>query len=205
MESSYFSSYTPGSSTNSSKQPLDAPPAHPVFMVKEDSGNGSAEDSDAESTVASARTVAKSPESGRPGLNPVETGGWIIEGAIRRKTILKEGRRPAVQSWTRYWLRLWDTNLLYYPTRSLPPLKGAESRAAFRKNPSKSFSLQGWMVLMGDDPFHPDTFQLQEPSRGNVYKFRLGSQAAAMEWYKELKKAIEKFEAKAPDNLMSFE
>lgn len=39
-------------------------------------------------------------------------------------------------------------------------------RADFKMEPCKMKSILGWLVQMGDDPLHPDSFHLADPSTG---------------------------------------
>ncbi|KAM9642442.1 ras-specific guanine nucleotide-releasing factor RalGPS1 isoform 1-T1 [Trichechus inunguis] len=136
-----------------------------------------------------------------------------MEGPLRRKTLLKEGRKPALSSWTRYWVILSGSTLLYYGAKSL---RGTD-RKHYKSTPGKKVSIMGWMVQLPDDPEHPDIFQLNNPDKGNVYKFQTGSRFHAILWHKHLDDACksnrpqaapqrpEGTSAKVPANLMSFE
>ncbi|XP_008760011.1 ras-specific guanine nucleotide-releasing factor RalGPS1 isoform X9 [Rattus norvegicus] len=105
-----------------------------------------------------------------------------MEGPLRRKTLLKEGRKPALPSWTRYWVVLSGSTLLYYGAKSL---RGTD-RKHYKSTPGKKVSIVGWMVQLPDDPEHPDIFQLNNPDKGNVYKFQTGSRFHAILWHKHL-------------------
>ncbi|ETE71135.1 Ras-specific guanine nucleotide-releasing factor RalGPS1, partial [Ophiophagus hannah] len=78
-------------------------------------------------------------------------GVVTMEGPLRRKTLLKEGRKPT-----------------------------------YKSTPGKKVSIVGWMVALPDDPEHPDIFQLNNPDKGNVYKFQTGSRFHAILWHKHL-------------------
>ncbi|XP_078282574.1 ras-specific guanine nucleotide-releasing factor RalGPS1 isoform X1 [Rhinoraja longicauda] len=130
------------------------------------------------------------------------TNGTItIEGPLRRKTFLKEGKKPALSSWTRYWLILSGSLLLYYSAKTLR----ASERKHFKSSPSKKVSVAGWMVVLPDDPEHPDIFQLSDPDKGNVYKFQTSSRFHAILWHKHLDDACKSNRPQIPTNLMSFE
>ncbi|XP_010855228.1 PREDICTED: ras-specific guanine nucleotide-releasing factor RalGPS1 isoform X2 [Bison bison bison] len=105
-----------------------------------------------------------------------------MEGPLRRKTLLKEGRKPTLSSWTRYWVILSGSTLLYYGAKSL---RGTD-RKHYKSTPGKKVSVVGWMVQLPDDPEHPDIFQLNNPDKGNVYKFQTGSRFHAILWHKHL-------------------
>ncbi|XP_067868522.1 ras-specific guanine nucleotide-releasing factor RalGPS1 isoform X2 [Heterodontus francisci] len=129
------------------------------------------------------------------------TGTITIEGPLRRKTLLKEGKKPAMSSWTRYWLILSGSLLLYYSAKSLR----ASERKHFKSSPSKKVSIAGWMVVLPDDPEHPDIFQLSDPDKGNVYKFQTSSRFHAILWHKHLDDACKSNRPQIPTNLMTFE
>uniref|UniRef100_A0A8C6ZL40 Ras-specific guanine nucleotide-releasing factor RalGPS1 n=1 Tax=Nothoprocta perdicaria TaxID=30464 RepID=A0A8C6ZL40_NOTPE len=109
-------------------------------------------------------------------------GVITMEGPLRRKTLLKEGKKPTLSSWTRYWVTLSGSTLLYFGAKSL---RGTE-RKHYKSTPVKKVSIVGWMVALPDDPEHPDIFQLNNPDKGNVYKFQTGSRFHAILWHKHL-------------------
>ncbi|XP_040338282.1 ras-specific guanine nucleotide-releasing factor RalGPS1 isoform X2 [Prionailurus bengalensis] len=126
-----------------------------------------------------------------------------MEGPLRRKTLLKEGRKPALSSWTRYWVILSGSTLLYYGAKSL---RGTD-RKHYKSTPGKKVSVVGWMVQLPDDPEHPDIFQLNNPDKGNVYKFQTGSRFHAILWHKHLDDACKsnRPQVKSPKPCLSHE
>ncbi|XP_044782286.1 ras-specific guanine nucleotide-releasing factor RalGPS1 isoform X7 [Bubalus bubalis] len=124
-----------------------------------------------------------------------------MEGPLRRKTLLKEGRKPALSSWTRYWVILSGSTLLYYGAKSL---RGTD-RKHYKSTPGKKVSVVGWMVQLPDDPEHPDIFQLNNPDKGNVYKFQTGSRFHAILWHKHLDDACKsnRPQVKSPKSCLS--
>ncbi|XP_019396611.1 PREDICTED: ras-specific guanine nucleotide-releasing factor RalGPS1 isoform X2 [Crocodylus porosus] len=129
------------------------------------------------------------------------TGVITMEGPLKRKTLLKEGKKPTLSSWTRYWVTLSGSTLLYFGAKSL---RGTE-RKHYKSTPGKKVSIVGWMVALPDDPEHPDIFQLNYPDKGNVYKFQTGSRFHAILWHKHLDDACKSNRPQVPANLMSFE
>ncbi|XP_010855227.1 PREDICTED: ras-specific guanine nucleotide-releasing factor RalGPS1 isoform X1 [Bison bison bison] len=124
-----------------------------------------------------------------------------MEGPLRRKTLLKEGRKPTLSSWTRYWVILSGSTLLYYGAKSL---RGTD-RKHYKSTPGKKVSVVGWMVQLPDDPEHPDIFQLNNPDKGNVYKFQTGSRFHAILWHKHLDDACKsnRPQVKSPNSCLS--
>ncbi|XP_068098656.1 ras-specific guanine nucleotide-releasing factor RalGPS2 isoform X2 [Hyperolius riggenbachi] len=128
-------------------------------------------------------------------------GSATIQGVLRRKTLLKEGKKPTVASWTKYWAVLCGTQLIYYAAKSIK----ATERKHYKTSPTKNVSVVGWMVMMADDPEHPDLFLLTDSEKGNSYKFHAGNRGNAMLWFKHLSAACQSNRQQVPANLMTFE
>ncbi|XP_063333822.1 ras-specific guanine nucleotide-releasing factor RalGPS1-like isoform X1 [Pelmatolapia mariae] len=130
-----------------------------------------------------------------------EAGSVTIEGPLRRKTLLKEGRKPKLSSWTRFWIILSGSTLTFYGAKALRD----SERKHYKSRPCKKVCVTGWMVVLPDDPARPNIFQLSDPEKGNVYKFQTGSRFSAIIWHKNLEEACRKSRPQIPANLMSFE
>uniref|UniRef100_A0A8B9HIA0 Ral GEF with PH domain and SH3 binding motif 1 n=1 Tax=Astyanax mexicanus TaxID=7994 RepID=A0A8B9HIA0_ASTMX len=113
------------------------------------------------------------------------SGGPTMEGPLKRKTLLKQGRKPKLSSWTRYWITLCGSTLTFYGAKAL---RGKE-RKHYKSTPCKKVSVLGWMVVLPDDPTRPNIFQLNDADKGNVYKFQTGSRFSAILWHKHLEDA----------------
>ncbi len=146
------------------------------------------------------------------------TGGTLctFQGCVKRKTLIKDGRRPAMSGWQRYWAQLWGSQLVYFLPRTLVT-KGLERRD-FRAEPCKCHSLDGWAVMVPDSGLGATdelSFQLADPShRTVVYRFRAPSPELAAVWVRCLHEAANAAAAAAaaererrqpPANLISFE
>ncbi|XP_058807330.1 ras-specific guanine nucleotide-releasing factor RalGPS2 isoform X2 [Phymastichus coffea] len=127
----------------------------------------------------------------------------IMQGSLRRKVVLRDGRKTAVSTWQRYWVQLWASSIVYFSPKCF---KGHE-RGDFKREPYKMVSVLGWIVEPLDDTFHGDTFLLIDPKKGNVYKFRATSSEIADQWMKELRATVRGINDRKPipANLMSFE
>uniref|UniRef100_A0A8C7DCM3 Ral GEF with PH domain and SH3 binding motif 1 n=1 Tax=Oncorhynchus kisutch TaxID=8019 RepID=A0A8C7DCM3_ONCKI len=114
-----------------------------------------------------------------------EVGSVTIEGPLRRKTLLKEGRKPKLSSWTRFWITLSGSTLTFYGAKALR----ASERKHYKSSACKKVCVTGWMVVLPDDPARPNIFHLNDPDKGNVYKFQTGSRFSAIIWHKNLEEA----------------
>ncbi|XP_072924149.1 ras-specific guanine nucleotide-releasing factor RalGPS2-like [Hemitrygon akajei] len=132
---------------------------------------------------------------------PDGQGCATIESLLRRKTILKNGKKPLVSAWTTYWVALCDYQLVYYGAKSL---KSTE-RKQFKSSYCKRLSIVGWIPVLIEDPESEDMFQLTDPEHENSYKFLAGSRMNAMLWFKHLSRACKTNWRQLPTNLMSFE
>ncbi|XP_017125189.1 ras-specific guanine nucleotide-releasing factor RalGPS1 isoform X2 [Drosophila elegans] len=125
-----------------------------------------------------------------------------MHGCVRRKTVQKEGRKPAVASWQRYWLQIWENSLLYFPPKSF---KGSE-RSDFKREPCKVCPLDGWYAHVSDNTKHKNTFELCHRTLGTVYRFRTDSPQMTHLWSNAIcKLANMRVPKPLPTNLMSFE
>uniref|UniRef100_A0A8C5FM97 Ras-specific guanine nucleotide-releasing factor RalGPS1 n=1 Tax=Gadus morhua TaxID=8049 RepID=A0A8C5FM97_GADMO len=130
-----------------------------------------------------------------------QVGSITIEGPLRRRTLLKEGRKPRLSSWTRFWIALSGSTLTFYGAKSLR----ASERKHYKSRPCKKVCVTGWIAVLPDDPTRPNIFQLNDPDKGNVYKFQTGSRFLAIIWHKNLEEASKSNRPQIPTNLMSFE
>nr|XP_021332407.1 ras-specific guanine nucleotide-releasing factor RalGPS1-like [Danio rerio] len=126
---------------------------------------------------------------------------FTMQGAIRRKTMMKEGRKPKLSSWTRYWITLSGSTLLFYRSKALR----ATDRKHYKSSACKKVCVLGWIVVLPDDPAQPNIFQLNDPDKGNVYKFQTSDRFSAILWHKHLEEASKRRRPQIPANLMSFE
>ncbi|XP_034947631.1 ras-specific guanine nucleotide-releasing factor RalGPS2-like isoform X2 [Chelonus insularis] len=126
-----------------------------------------------------------------------------MQGLLRRKVVLRDGKKPAVTTWQRFWIQLWATSIVYFSPKCF---KGSD-RSDFKREPYKIVSILGWIVESSDSIFHRDTFLLTDPNKGNIYKFRANSGDSAEQWIKELRDIVRGVIDKKPipANLMSFE
>lgn len=74
-------------------------------------------DSSHHAEVILAAVVGKDQIGFRDAANP-DAAVLEYQGCIRRKTLLKEGRKPAVASWQRYWLQVWANHLVFFPPKT---------------------------------------------------------------------------------------
>lgn len=141
--------------------------------------------------------------SNSSGANALDSPNESVsfQGSLRRKTVLKEGKKPTVASWQRYWLELWSNSLVYFAPKSF---KGTE-RSDYKREPCKICSLDGWTVELTENSSQTNTFQLKNQTLGNIYKFRCSSHDLTILWLKKLKEATGHVQKPLPANLMSFE
>lgn len=109
-------------------------------------------------------------------------GSLDFQGYVRRKTLLKDNKKPTVSSWQRFWIQIWANSLIYFPPKSL---KGCE-RSDFKSEPSKIRSLEGWRATSVENTQHGNTFQLINTELGHIYKFRTTSPEIAKQWLRAL-------------------
>jgi hypothetical protein len=58
------------------------------------------------------------------------------------------------------------------PFTNLLPFFRSE-RSDFKQEPCKTVPVSGWSVVLGENPFQPDLFQLADPNRGRYEQHTL--------------------------------
>ncbi|XP_013179199.1 PREDICTED: ras-specific guanine nucleotide-releasing factor RalGPS1-like isoform X2 [Papilio xuthus] len=120
-----------------------------------------------------------------------------FQSYVRRKTVLKDGRKISLSSWQRFWLELAGSALVFYASKSF---KGS-NRNDFRSERCKVVPLAGWAAAL--EP--PDCFQLLHHAAGTLYRFKTGSESVAKQWVEKIEEVNNRSEKPLPANLMSFE
>ena len=109
-----------------------------------------------------------------------------FQGCIKRKTLIKEGKRPTMSGWQRYWAQIWGVSLVYYAPKTLT--KGLERRD-FKSEPCKYHELSGWLVIVTEDGSDNLSFQLTHPVKRTVYRFRAPTPQLASMWVRALRES----------------
>lgn len=131
-------------------------------------------------------------------IDPVECD---FQSYVRRKTILKDGRKISLSSWQRYWLQISSNILIFYASKTF---KGT-SRSDFSRQRCKVLPLHdGWRAVSVDSETR-DVFQLVDHHASTVYKFKTGSDSTAKQWVATINDVTNKMVKPLPANLMSFE
>lgn len=111
-------------------------------------------------------------------------GSMDFQGCVRRKTIMKEHKKPVASTWQYFWIQIWANQLIYFP----PRYRKGSVRGDFKREPSKIRSLEGWQATSVENTSHGNTFQLINPELGHIYKFRTTSPEFTNLWLKALQK-----------------
>ena len=97
---------------------------------------------------------------------------FLFQGLIKRRSLIKDGNRPIITIWRRYWMQLWGDAVVLYASKLFSQ---GETRDHFRNDPCKYVTIAGWHILVDANTLARDfTFQLTDPIRRNVYQFRTG-------------------------------
>lgn len=87
-------------------------------VLEEKSGNDNHHSSSQAEVILAAVVAGKETKGALLGENHRDAAVLEYQGCIRRKTLLKEGRKPAVASWQRYWLQVWANHLVFFPPKT---------------------------------------------------------------------------------------
>ena len=127
------------------------------------------------------------------------------QSMVRRKALIKEGKRLTMSGWQRYWMELWGSSLVYFSPKTLT--KSAE-RKDYKSDPCKYHPIGGWLVMIPDSSLMDGcSFQLTDPVQKSVYKFRASSEDVAQIWIRCLQEGACQTKSFAiyNTNLISFE
>jgi len=147
--------------------------------------------------------------------NPTEGGVMKIlrnpgikcqhQGLIKRRSLIKDGNRPIITIWRRYWMQIWGDALVLYAAKLFAQ---GESRDTFRNDPCKYVTITGWHILVDVNSLNREfSFQLTDPIRRNVYQFRTECVEETNLWLHHLNLAVNSnyISKKSSKNLMSFD
>lgn len=139
-----------------------------------------------------ARTEPELPDS-NSSLLPKSPLNIKYQGYIKRKTVLKEGKKPTLATWARYWVILNSTSLIFYSSKSL---RGC-SRSHFKSTPTKCISLRSSLinVKLDEEACTMDTFMLTDDNDKTVYKFKTNTQLEAITWCREISQILAQIQA----------
>ena len=70
---------------------------------------------------------------------------FIFQGLIKRRSLIKDGNRPIITIWRRYWMQIWGDALVLYAAKLFAQ---GESRDTFRNDPCKYVTITGWHILV---------------------------------------------------------
>uniref|UniRef100_A0A8C7ZKP9 Ral GEF with PH domain and SH3 binding motif 1 n=1 Tax=Oryzias sinensis TaxID=183150 RepID=A0A8C7ZKP9_9TELE len=128
---------------------------------------------------------SQSPARRDPYSTSVSNNLSLSKSVFAKKKFERDFAVCQLSSWTRFWISLSGSALIFYSAKALR----ASERKHYKSTPCKKVCVTGWMVVLPDDPARPNIFQLNDPDRGNVYKFQTGSRFSAIVWHKNLEEA----------------
>ncbi|XP_054156650.1 ras-specific guanine nucleotide-releasing factor RalGPS2-like [Oppia nitens] len=133
---------------------------------------------------------------------PFISGDILLQGMVKRKTILKDGKKPSMAGWVKYWLILQGNHLYYFDSKQFKTYQ----TDIFPSNPLKCRSLIGWSVSLFEDTQYTDTFRLSDNYGKNMYKFRAPTPGQAYEWFKKISQVVAQFKCRQQpiDSLIDF-
>ena len=128
-------------------------------------------------------------ESDSNSLLPKNLLNIKYQGYIKRKTVLKEGKKPTLTNfWIRYWVILNSTSLIFYSSKSL---RGC-SRSHFKSTPTKCLSLRSSLITvkLDEEASSMDTFILTDDNDKTIYKFKTNTQLEAITFVREISQVL---------------